>query len=109
MQLLAGMAKYAINQRGGVVNLPELASALGHRVAAIEFGLYALEAQGAITVSRIDRETLQIAPGGQANEQKQEQVARSLNSILAGTALFRGRWQRSPIADIIRDIRLNLS
>jgi DNA-binding transcriptional regulator YhcF (GntR family) len=91
---LAGMAKFAIAQRSGMLGLPRMAVALAQRPLTVQRGLEWLAASGYIQLWQTDGEWV-AAPGDLSNAQP-ERAAR-LHSLVAAllqeTAAFRRAWK----------------
>ena len=87
---LAGLCKYAINQRGGKVTLPEFAAAMASREGAIEIGLQWLAAGGHLSVS-VDEDQVKISTGnsGLSNEYLKAELFVALRGILKETSAYR--------------------
>lgn len=105
MTRLAGMVKYALNQRQGRASVDVLAGALGQRAITVRAGLRALAAQGGISVSEDEAGALQFTPGGQADDRELRRSGEIVRALLRETALFRANWRGASIAALTDDIR----
>jgi single-stranded-DNA-specific exonuclease len=86
---LAGLCKYAINQRGGKTTLHELAAAMAARKGAIEIGLQWLAAGGHLSVSVQDDEVALSSEKGMANQYLQKEMYVALKGVLNETSAYR--------------------
>jgi len=92
---LAGLAKYAINQKGGKVTVAELAVVTGQREGAIRLGLEWLAAGGHISIQR-DDETIHLSQGNnESNTYLQRELYIAVKGILEETAAYRAHFQRA--------------
>jgi len=86
---LAGLCKYAINQRGGEVTIRELAAAMAARENVIEIGLQWLAAGGHLTVEVADGQVSLSAEKSEPNQYLQAELYVALTGILRETAAYR--------------------
>ena len=94
---LAGLAKYAINQKGGTATVGELAVAMGQRAGAIRLGLEWLAAGGHISIQRdASLETVLLSKGnGESNPYLQRELYLAVKGILEETSAYRAHFQRA--------------
>jgi hypothetical protein len=86
---LAGLCKYAINQRSGQATLHELAAAMASRESAVQIGLDWLAAGGQLSVN-IDEDAVSLSGEKQEkNPYLQAELFTALKGILNETAAFR--------------------
>ena len=86
---LAGLCKYAINQRGGKATVHELAAAMASRESAIQIGLDWLAAGGQLSVSiEEDIITLSVVKE-EKNPYLQAELFIALKGILNETSAYR--------------------
>ena len=86
---LAGLCKYAINQRRGRVALQELAAAMAARESAVRIGLEWLAAGGHVTVVP-EEDALKLSRGnGEANQYLQRELFVAVCGILEETVAYR--------------------
>ncbi|MEW6083985.1 MAG: single-stranded-DNA-specific exonuclease RecJ [Chloroflexota bacterium] len=86
---LAGMVKFAINKKGGIVSINELAIAAAQRVSAVRIGLEWLAAGGHVTTVP-EGEAVRLSVGnGEANQYLQKELYVALKGILEETAAYR--------------------
>lgn len=97
---LAGMAKFAINNRGGKVSVNELAVATAQRVNAVRIGLEWLSAGGHVTAVPGDEAVLLSAGNGEANQYLQKELYLALRGILDETAAYREYVSRAKIESL---------
>jgi hypothetical protein len=96
LQRLAGLAKFAVSQRGGQTSITELAAACAQRELTVRIALEWLAANGHI-VLRTDAELLRLSLGtGAAKSAPQEELLAGLRSLLEETAAFRTYFQTAP-------------
>ena len=98
---LAGMAKYAVNNKVGKVSVKELASATAQRASAVRIGLEWLRAGGHVAVTG-EEDALVLSPGnGEANQYVQKELFIAVKGILKETAAYREYFARANIKSII--------
>jgi len=86
---LAGLCKYAINQRKGTATLHELASAMASRENAVQFGLEWLAAGGQLSVSIEEDEINLSAEKQEKNSYLQAELFTGLKGILNEISAYR--------------------
>ncbi len=92
---LAGMTKFAINQRGGKVIIHELASATAHRDATVRLGIEWLAAGGHLHIEG-DEDELRLAKGdGIANQYLQRELYIAVKGLLEETAAYRTHFAKA--------------
>ncbi len=100
---LAGLAKYAINQKAGKVTVGELAVATGQREGTIRLGLEWLAAGGHISIRR-DDETVRLSAGnGESNQYLQRELYLAVKGILEETEAYRAHFQRAEAERLIKE------
>ena len=98
---LAGMTKYAINNKAGKVSVRELAVATAQRESAIRIGLEWLAAGGHVTVSS-EEEALILSKGhGETNQYLQKELYIAVKGILEETAAYRAYFSLAGIETLI--------
>lgn len=85
---LAGLVKYAVNQRGGKATLAELATATAQREAAVRLGLEWLRAGGHITLQG-DQDLTVASGNAEANPYVQKELYIAVKGLLEETAAYR--------------------
>jgi len=86
---LAGLCKYAINQRGGKATVHELAAAMASRESAIQIGLDWLAAGGQLSVN-IEEDTISLSVvKEEKNPYLQAELFIALKGILNETTAYR--------------------
>ena len=86
---LAGLCKYALNQRGGRVAIQEFAAAMAAREGAIEIGLQWLAAGGHLSVSMDDEDIILSNEKPEANPYLQAELFTALKGMLNETSAYR--------------------
>jgi single-stranded-DNA-specific exonuclease len=86
---LAGLCKYALNQRGGRATVQEFAAAMAAREIAVEIGLQWLAAGGQISVSVTDGQATLSEEKREKNPYLQAELFVALRGILNETAAYR--------------------
>ncbi len=92
---LAGMAKYAVNQRGGRASVSALAAATGHRELTVRLALEWLAAAGHIGLA-VGDDDVKILPGGSASDRViQDELLSGVRSLLEETSAYRDHFVRA--------------
>jgi single-stranded-DNA-specific exonuclease len=92
---LAGLAKFAINQRGGAAAIPALAAATAQREPIIRLGLEWLAAGGHLQV-QVDGDQLALSTGdGVANPYLQEELYTAVKGLLDESAAYREHFRKA--------------
>jgi single-stranded-DNA-specific exonuclease len=99
---LVGLVKYALQTRGGNINLERLAVAMAHRVITVRRGIEWMVTRGHITVLRESNGELKLARGGQAVAGELEKFAEQLKALLNETAAYRDYYKRAKIGAFTR-------
>jgi single-stranded-DNA-specific exonuclease len=86
---LAGLCKYALNQRGGKATVHELAAAMASRESVIEIGLQWLAAGGQLTVGIDEDQIILSAEKQEKNPYLQAELFIALRGILSETSAYR--------------------
>ncbi|OQY91044.1 MAG: single-stranded-DNA-specific exonuclease RecJ [Anaerolineae bacterium UTCFX1] len=105
---LAGMVKFAINNKGGKVSVNELAVATAQRVNAVRIGLEWLSAGGHVTAvpaalseSKGEGEAVLLSAGnGEANQYLQKELYLAVRGILDETAAYREYVSRAQVESL---------
>lgn len=101
---LAGMLKYAIRARGGMVDIEELAAACGQRRSAIHAALEWLREKGLFACS--DTPTgWRVSPAHAPPGPHLNAFATRLRDVLHETAAFRRFWQQAPVQQLVALMR----
>ncbi|MFZ5819820.1 MAG: hypothetical protein ACOYYJ_07955, partial [Chloroflexota bacterium] len=98
---LAGLCKFALNQRGGQATIPELAAAMAAREGAVEIGLQWLAAGGHLSVE-VEGEQVSLSaekPGKDAYLQAELFVA--VKGLLEETAAYREYFRKAEVETIV--------
>ncbi|HVN14489.1 MAG TPA: hypothetical protein VMT73_02020, partial [Anaerolineales bacterium] len=99
---LAGLAKFALNQRGGKTTVQELAAAMAAREAAIRIGLEWLKAGGHLKVD-VEADEVKLEAGdSESNLYLQKELYIALKGILAETAAYRTHFSRAEASSLFK-------
>jgi single-stranded-DNA-specific exonuclease len=100
---LAGMMKYAINNKGGKVSIQELASITAQRERAVRIGLEWLAAGGHVAIrGEPGADVVHISTGkGGANQYVQKELYIAVKGILEETAAYRQYFARASLESIM--------
>lgn len=99
---LAGLARFALNRRGGKTTIQELAAAMSAREAAIQIGLEWLKAGGHLKVEvEADDVTLE-AGDSESNPYLQKELYIALKGVLAETAAYRAHFARAEAESLFK-------
>ncbi|HUG34591.1 MAG TPA: single-stranded-DNA-specific exonuclease RecJ [Anaerolineales bacterium] len=100
---LAGMAKYAINNKGGKASVRELAVVTAQREGAVRIGLEWLAAGGHVSVSGENDAVLLSAGNGEVNQYLQKELFTAVRGILEETAAYRVYFSTAPVDSLFRE------
>jgi hypothetical protein len=90
---LAGLCKYALNNRGGKAAISELTIAMASRESAVQIGLEWLASGGQLTIS-FDEDDIMITSEKQKKDPYlQSELFIALKGILLETTAYRKYWQ----------------
>lgn len=98
---LAGLARYALTQKGGLASLREMAAACGQRESTVLKGLQWLAARGNLTVTASGDE-LSLSQPGKPDPQNQTLREKEMLFLLEETAAYRDYYLRADPRDLIR-------
>jgi single-stranded-DNA-specific exonuclease len=92
---LAGMAKYALNQREGKASVAAMAAATAHRELTVRLGLEWLAAGGHLRIEG-GEDDIQLLPGNAASDKEiQAELRAGVKSLLEETAAYRDHFARA--------------
>lgn len=97
LSALAGMTKYAINNREGKISINDLAVATAQRVGAVRIGLEWLAAGGHVSIAGEEDALVLSAGNGEANQYLQKELFVAVKGILEETAAFRAYFATANI------------
>jgi single-stranded-DNA-specific exonuclease len=98
---LAGMAKFAINQRNGKASIREFASATAQREVTVRLGLEWLAAGGHL-VLEAGADELRIAAGDSiANQYLQRELYMAVKGLLEETTAYRAHFARAEARSLL--------
>jgi len=100
---LAGMAKYAINNKGGRVSIKNLVVATAQRARAIQIGLEWLAAGGHVSiVPEAAADAVLLSTGnGEADQYLQKELYIAVRGVLEESAAYRAYFARANIESIM--------
>jgi single-stranded-DNA-specific exonuclease len=98
---LAGLAKYAINQRAGKLTVHELAVVTSGRERAVEIGLEWLAAGGHVSMLREEDAYILSKGSGLANQYLQKELYTAVKGILNETAAYRAHFRRADLKSLL--------
>jgi len=101
---LAGMAKFAINNKGGKVLVNELAVATAQRVNAVRVGLEWLSSGGHVTAVAEGEAVLLSVRNGEADQYLQKELFVAVRGILDETTAFRDYFSRADLKQFFFDL-----
>jgi single-stranded-DNA-specific exonuclease len=96
VERLAGMVKHDLRTRGGQVNVPRLAAALGQREATVRACLKWLSARGELSIVESGGDTITLQAGGELSPDLPDLEAR-LRRLLDETAAYRRHLRSAPL------------
>jgi hypothetical protein len=92
---LAGLAKFAINQREGKVTVQELAGVTGQREKTVQIGLEWLAAGGHVSMEPQNGTVFLSKGNGESNPYLQKELFIAVRGILEETAAYRTHFARA--------------
>jgi single-stranded-DNA-specific exonuclease len=100
---LAGMTKYAINNKGGKASIKELAVAAAQRESAVRIGLEWLAAGGHVSISGEDDAVFLSAGNGEGNQYLHKELFTAVRGILEETAAYRAYFSTAAVESLLRE------
>lgn len=104
LQRLAGLVKFAINQRQGQVEVAPLAAATAQREATVRAGLAWLASSGYIQILQQSDDRLLLAPGDGLRREGKQQAGERIKSLLAETAAYRAHYLRAQANSLLEGL-----
>jgi single-stranded-DNA-specific exonuclease len=102
LQRLAGVVKYALQAKGGRVELVAAAATTAQRVSTVRAGLEWLAAQGQVTLLEKANDAWQLAAEGHCAYPEAVDSARlRLDALLAETAAYRTYFRNTPADGLV--------
>lgn len=102
MAHLAGLVKFALNQRGGRVNYAALAAATAQREVVVRKGLTWMVERGKVRVLGEEGKSLILAAGGEVNDPAgAAQLWVEIQSLLAETRAYREYFRKAPAESLL--------
>lgn len=86
---IAGVAKYALKNTAGRLDIPRVAAATANRESAVRLALAWLEAQGHITLVAEDEDAVVLQAGGARADLHADRIAAQLGALLDEVAAYR--------------------
>ncbi len=97
LERLAGLVKYAVNRRGGIAGLEELAAALGEREGAAQAGLQVLGALGKLDCQATASGQYRLALVERERGDNLAQLVERLEGLLRESRAYRSYWLKMEI------------
>jgi len=94
---LAGMVKYALRERDGIVQLERAAAALGHRVETVRKGIAYLAARGQVRIVAEGEEEIELVPDRHAPREDILVLQAELDALLVETEAYRRYYQEAEV------------
>jgi len=98
---LAGMVKYAINNKNGKTSVKELAVATAQRESVVRIGLEWLVAGGHVSTVPEEDALVLSAGNGEANQYVQKELYVAVKGILEETAAYREHFARADVHNLM--------
>jgi hypothetical protein len=98
---LAGMAKYAINNKDGKVSVRELTVATAQRESAARIGLEWLAAGGHVAIVTQGEAIILSAGNGLSNQYLQKELFVAVKGILEETAAYRAYFSTASVDQLL--------
>jgi len=100
---LAGICKYAINQRGGKATIQELATAMASRESAVQIGLEWLGAGGQLSIN-MEEDIINLSmEKHERNPYLQVELFLALKGILNETTAYRKYFATADLKSILEN------
>ena len=97
---LAGLAKFVINQRAGIMTVQELAGVTGQRESAIRIGLEWLAAGGHVSIEREEEAYILSKGNEETNQYLQKELYIAVRGVLEETAAYWAHFKRASIESL---------
>ncbi len=97
LKYVAGVAKYALKNTGGRVDIPRVAALTANRESAVRLALAWLEARGHITVVAEAADSVLLHAGGDCIDQHADRIAAQLGALLDEIAAYRRYFMRAEV------------
>jgi single-stranded-DNA-specific exonuclease len=100
--MLAGMAHFALEQRGGWIDLERAAARVAQRTSLVQAGLEWLAAQGKIAiVQRLNGQWQLALEGAQPDPERADLVQQRMEAIMAETEAYREYARTAPASSLL--------
>jgi single-stranded-DNA-specific exonuclease len=93
LKRLAGLVKFALQNRGGKTSLQQLAAATGQREATVRFGLRWMQQRGMVKVEWLPEGQVDLKSGAQADLPSVEGTTNQIKALIQETSAFRNFFQ----------------
>lgn len=100
LKRLAGLVRYAINQKDGRVDAATLAAMTNQREATVRAGVDWLVAAGHVSVVEDDGGAWVFTANGEPDAERQRAAMSRVTALLKETAAYRAHWQRTDITHL---------
>ncbi len=97
LKYIAGMAKYALKNAGGRVDIPRVAALTANRESAVRLALAWLEAQGHITIVAEADDSVLLQVGGNRADQYADRIAARLGALLDEVTAYRRYFMQAEV------------
>jgi hypothetical protein len=94
---IAGVAKYALKNTGGRVDILRVAALMANRESAVRLALAWLEAQGHITIVAEADDNVLLQAGGSRADQYADRIAARLGALLDEVAAYRRYFTQAEV------------
>jgi hypothetical protein len=101
MPFIAGLVKYAVNQKHGLLNLDELAALTGQRLETVRQAVAFLHARGDVEIREKGRTRYRLGPGNSHRRPTVGEIQAQLQALLQETAAYRRYYARAPADRLI--------
>ena len=97
MERLAGLAKYALKEKDGMINLSQLAAAMAHSSLTVRLGLEWLEARGHLTIATVGEDKLELRSGGEVDAALATALQAQVVELLDESRAWREYYARASV------------
>jgi hypothetical protein len=101
MPFFAGLIKYAVNQKQGLVKLDELAALTGQRLETVRQAVAFLHARGDVEITEKGRTRYRLGTGDGQKRPAVEEIQAQLQALLQETAAYRRYYARAPAERLV--------
>ena len=101
LERLAGLAKYALKEKDGILDLTRLAAAMAHRPLTVRLGLEWLAARGHLTVTTLEEDKLKLQAGGETEAAFAATLQEQVVELLDESRAWREYYARANVEALI--------